>query len=114
LKDEDDGVVRFCIEADNICDVAVTELTRYPENLREAIDAFKYYASPTQYKCVWLSEYGEFVVEGIIKHDWIYYLWTDAAGWRSNPFRFQGYARSNPDQLHEYYPISRDGKRITG
>lgn len=110
MRDDDDGEVRFCIEADYRDEPEVAKVIKYPQSHNEALTLFDHYSA--QYPCVWLCEYGEYRVGSQIKQEWIYYRWTPKTNWGDIPGRFTGYPESNLYEPQDYVAINRDGSRI--
>ncbi len=100
----------FILEADHRAEVKVAMKSAYPESHVEALTWFDKFR--TTYRCVWLSEYGEYLASGVPKRDWIWYRWTEETGWGDN-HRFTGYPEVNPYELVDYYAIDRKGARVS-
>jgi hypothetical protein len=112
MKQEDDGVVRFCVEADYHGDCDEAAVVFYPESHEEAVNVFDHLSS--RYTCVWLCEYGEYRTGSEWVRDWMYYKWTSATGWGSCEGRFTGYPCDDIDRATDYFATYRDGRRVPG
>jgi hypothetical protein len=111
MKQEDDEVVRFCVEADFRSETAKAVVECYSESHKEAIDMFDHLSS--RYPCVWLSEFGKYRAGNEWKEAWMYYKWTTATGWGDCKGRFTGYPDGD-HPLSDYTALHRDGSRVPG
>jgi hypothetical protein len=111
VKQDDDEVVRFWIEADFSSEPDESAFQGYPESHEEAIRIFEYLNS--RYPCVWLAEYGKYKAGNEWKDAWMYYRWTDATYYGDCKGRFTGYPDGD-DPLSDYVAIYRDGSRVPG
>lgn len=111
MKQDDDGAVRFWIEADFSDEPDEPAFQGYPESHQEAVDMFV--RLTTRYPCVWLAEYGQYKAGNELKHAWMYYRWTDKTYWRHCKGRFTGYPDGD-NPLSDYVAVYRDGTRVEG
>lgn len=107
MKQDDDGEVRFFIEADYRSQPDTSAYQGYPENHKEAIQMFENLSG--RYHCVWLAEYGRYQAGNEWKNAWMYYKWTDATDWVDCVGRFTGYPDGD-DPLSNYEAVHRDGR----
>ena len=87
MKQDDDKVARFWIEARFSSEVSESASQGYPESHHEAVQEFERLCR--RYPCVYLAEYGRYKAGNEFKDDWMYYKWTEATGLGVLPWPFQ-------------------------